>query len=424
MKILVIGNGFDLAHGLPTSYREFLEFCKRAKRIFTYNNAVSLDAYEKKNIEGWCMNDSIKNVLLSAFKNRTPAKGEANIHNVVTPNKLLNELYTHIDNNTWLRHFEKCQSYIGENWIDFEAEILEVIQALDAVRFQVESGNSIDYILADEVDLALAICEISGKRREDVFESTNSIDKFSQYLLMELERLTRALEIYIAGFVQDIKVTSKSVDIEQIKPDRILSFNYSNTYERVYGSKKNIKYDYIHGKADIDKNISTCNMVLGINEYLDDDRKDLDLEFLPFKKYFQRIYKQTGNQYLNWVDRIHSDWAAKNEATRNQTQAFISENNFTDGENNSYSTAHFLYIFGHSLDVTDGDVLRRLILNDNVKTNIFYYRKNESDKRDLKQKITKLIKIIGQDELIKRTGGLTRTIEFIPQSFQISNKRW
>lgn len=28
MNILVIGNGFDLAHGLPTKYEHFLEFCE------------------------------------------------------------------------------------------------------------------------------------------------------------------------------------------------------------------------------------------------------------------------------------------------------------------------------------------------------------------------------------------------------------
>ncbi len=28
MNILVIGNGFDLAHGLPTKYGDFLELCK------------------------------------------------------------------------------------------------------------------------------------------------------------------------------------------------------------------------------------------------------------------------------------------------------------------------------------------------------------------------------------------------------------
>ena len=31
MKILIIGNGFDLAHGLPTKYTDFLKICSIAK---------------------------------------------------------------------------------------------------------------------------------------------------------------------------------------------------------------------------------------------------------------------------------------------------------------------------------------------------------------------------------------------------------
>ncbi len=34
MKILVIGNGFDLEHGLPTQYKDFLDFVKTIKNIF------------------------------------------------------------------------------------------------------------------------------------------------------------------------------------------------------------------------------------------------------------------------------------------------------------------------------------------------------------------------------------------------------
>lgn len=33
MYILVIGNGFDLAHGLPTKYVDFLEFVKVIRQI-------------------------------------------------------------------------------------------------------------------------------------------------------------------------------------------------------------------------------------------------------------------------------------------------------------------------------------------------------------------------------------------------------
>lgn len=44
MNILVIGNGFDLAHGLPTKYRDFLEFVKVIKQVIRIcNGENSLD---------------------------------------------------------------------------------------------------------------------------------------------------------------------------------------------------------------------------------------------------------------------------------------------------------------------------------------------------------------------------------------------
>ncbi|MDE5907951.1 MAG: hypothetical protein K2H52_04290 [Lachnospiraceae bacterium] len=72
------------------------------------------------------------------------------------------------------------------------------------------------------------------------------------------------------------------------------------------------------------------------------------------------------------------------------------------------------YIFGHSLDATDGDVLRKLLCNDIVYTKIFFYREYEEDKRNLGKLIKNLVKVIGQDELIARTGGEKRSIEFVP----------
>ena len=76
--------------------------------------------------------------------------------------------------------------------------------------------------------------------------------------------------------------------------------------------------------------------------------------------------------------------------------------------NKSWSVKyHKVFIFGHSLDITDKDILRKFILNENVKIIIFY-----TDKEDYKKKIINLIKIIGQDELVKRTGGKNKTIVF------------
>ena len=71
---------------------------------------------------------------------------------------------------------------------------------------------------------------------------------------------------------------------------------------------------------------------------------------------------------------------------------------------------HNVYIFGHSLDITDKDILRELILNENVYTTIFYLNRDV-----MGQQIANLVKIIGQDELIRRTGGKSKTIEFKQQ---------
>ena len=160
------------------------------------------------------------------------------------------------------------------------------------------------------------------------------------------------------------KVISK--DIKNLKIECILSFNYTNTYERLYGNGKSIIYNYIHGKADIRNTMESNNMVLGIDEYLSRERKDIDTDFISFKKYYQRIYKGTGCKYKEWVDDIRESWMRKSEKAKTEIRKLICNNNLNN------SLIHNLFIFGHSLDVTDRDILRDLILNDNVHTKIFY----------------------------------------------------
>ncbi|KIR03825.1 hypothetical protein P261_02640 [Lachnospiraceae bacterium TWA4] len=67
-------------------------------------------------------------------------------------------------------------------------------------------------------------------------------------------------------------------------------------------------------------------------------------------------------------------------------------------------------IFGHSLDVTDKDILKDLINLDNAEVTIFYY-----SKKAMGQQIANLVKIIGQDELIERVYGLYPKIKFQKQ---------
>ena len=46
MNILVIGNGFDLAHKLPTSYKDFLGFITYVNSFYN-SNVKDIDIYKR-----------------------------------------------------------------------------------------------------------------------------------------------------------------------------------------------------------------------------------------------------------------------------------------------------------------------------------------------------------------------------------------
>ncbi len=412
MNILVIGNGFDLAHGLPTKYGDFLEFYKKVSKIYTLDETVKIDDYAQEDIWNWNMDLDIKKILLDAFDDRIfEEKYNWKMRNIVTTsNKVLDEFYNHTKKNIWMEYFLKCESYVGENWIDFEAEISKIIQILDEARFLISSGVSVIDIQSEKKEILSFVLNLSEKTLQNALANVKEIDIFIGLLSNELERLIRALEIYIVEFINKIALIKKNVDIKNITPNCVLSFNYSNTYERLY-NKGEIEYDYIHGKADINNTIESNNMVLGIDEYLPIDRKDKEISFIAFKKYYQRIYKGTGCEYKDWMYTIKESAKSIESKLREGYPEQIPFIKFTN------DARHNLYIFGHSLDVTDKDILRDLILNDNVYTKIFYF-----NKIDLASKIANLVKVIGQDELIRRSGGSTKTIEFKLQQDMVEQK--
>lgn len=50
MKILMIGNGFDLEHYLPTKYTQFLEFVKKYRYAYLSANSVHKRLYDINDI--------------------------------------------------------------------------------------------------------------------------------------------------------------------------------------------------------------------------------------------------------------------------------------------------------------------------------------------------------------------------------------
>ena len=296
MNILLIGNGFDLAHELPTKYTDFLEFIKAIKQI--------LRAGKLGGINWGNTDEKIKNLLIS------------NKGNVQT--KLLSESQDWknlIDDNIWIEYFLQNNMHGKENWIDFESEISDVIQSLDYDMH----GKDNDFGLYDEITKSLSNEFI------DCHEQLRELETFKEIrdrLYTDLNKLVCALEIYLAEYVNAIDCAKQSPDIikammkqrkdkdgvtKGVIMNKVICFNYTNTFERVYHNSILNDIDYIHGKANKDNN-KTNNMVLGIDEFLPKKRKNIHTEFIAFKKFYQRIYKQTGCKYKEWGDTIREDY--------------------------------------------------------------------------------------------------------------------
>ena len=104
MNILVLGNGFDLAHGLPTGYKDFLRF---TDAFVEYNQTGKIipKKYEKK----W---DEEKETQLISYINDlfTRASADTDIQ------KLVDEINMLITDNNLIEHFKKIN--IAQGWID------------------------------------------------------------------------------------------------------------------------------------------------------------------------------------------------------------------------------------------------------------------------------------------------------------------
>lgn len=412
MKILVIGNGFDLEHGLPTKYKDFLDFMQCIN--FLNNN---LDTINKFTISEIYFEEQLENEVKHTIDSNVKKYFcHRNLLNFSTFNKWSKdekskELIECANKNIWIKYFLENIEYDNQGWIDFESEISDVIQCFDYMKniskYYEKDGRLPENLDDYKEEIVQRIIEYSVLDINEYELIDKNLKQVINVLNEHLNNLIRCLEIYLEECVGQKDIKYVSPDIKDIEFDKVLSFNYTDTYEKLYGiNNDEIEYDYIHGKADITRDTADNNMVLGIDEYLNDDAKNNQLEFITFKKYFQRIYKMTGNTYKKWILKMVN---IECELTGECDEL---------GQSETQKITNQIYIFGHSLDITDKDILKELIEFENAVTTIFYYN------RDVyAQQITNLVKLIGQDELIKRVSGANPTIIFKQQQNRIRRNK-
>lgn len=367
MRYLVLGNGFDLAHGLKTRYTDFLMYViERDKAL--YNNYVQ--------------NNSNVDIEYIETNNSDEYISEK------------------IKNNIWLNYFVvlyRDKLIRGENWIDFELEISYIIENFDR-----KAKSKLEYIyelkeLNNDDKKMLYFYNLYGilHASKDVYNvKKQTYQELIKNLSNDLDNLILAFEYYLQNEVEDKDVLFYSPDIKALgKINGILNFNYTTTYKRVYQDLSNTLVHYIHGKV---ANENGNNMVLGVNEYWEGSEADKHTDFNIFKKFVQRVMKDTGTDYRKWIYE-----ATENGKSYENKRAITSYKDLGLSE---------VYIFGHSLDCTDRDLLMELFENDNIVVNIYY--KDKVHQADL---IAAVVKMISEEKFIKQYQQYPQRIKFIHQ---------
>lgn len=414
-KLLIIGNGFDLAHGYPTRYENFLDFENAFLKMWGDDvySGESSENYKSEllrlrssgKIPGNLTDKMLDELVLLFRMKYLDLKAKERLETY--SRKDIDRMYGYLSGNIWYGYFNYVHQeglLKGENWIDFEEEISRVIQCiddrklspLDTVESLKKSYDDSDERKERKTSVQLHtynnVAEFLNRDNDQVkkIAACNTIRDLSEMLWKELQSLTRALEIYLSGLVPKMKSSHEnSFPADAIKPDCVLSFNYTDTYHRLYDPHNECEYSFIHGKCRNVNELSkdNCNIVLGIDEYLDAYDRDNRNYFPYFKKFAQTAIFHNSNIYKEWLSQMSDDFK-RNEAVFRNSNSFVYEKDFSD-----------IWVFGHSLDVSDKSVLNEFISPDFTRVHVYA---NQNDPNDKLRHVTNLINIMGEGTFNKK----------------------
>ena len=341
-NVLVIGNGFDLAHGLKTSYNDFLG----------------------------CVRDEL-----------------AGRTGISAP--WVNEFKSIIKTNGFIKFFLEYENEIP-GWVDCESLMRYMIGEIEEffINYERYSPNGKEFFkskipfkqidVLEKFDLFDNIMHYANDT-EYIFKDTYFNTKYGligqevlKFLKVQLDDLIRALQIYLQYYMPVLRdsmlkmgIPTKA-QIASINPSYVISFNYTDTY-KVYGIDSKDVY-HVHGSLE------KGNMVLGYN---DEDPDNLD--FVYFKKYFQRIQKLTGD---------------------------LDEEKIIQRGTDGFPEYPMMHFYGHSMDKTDGDIIGKLV---SMSIGFVIYTYNQED---YEKKVINIIDIFGKERATEKIQ--SGWIKFVP----------
>jgi len=253
-KLVIIGNGFDLAHGMMTSYVSFIKWLWRE-----FNG--SYNEYIKTSKDNYVVNGFV------TYLTPTDPKPIKDINVFPENGYFFNESKSSfVAQVEYMNNFFRIISTKAEiqNWLDIEKEYYEQLKIIQSNKV---------------------------KHLNEVMDGLKQ--KLSYYLSNEIQtpNKNRSITNHFKRLLH--------TDDSEFSSLMVLNFNYTNTVEKYVGKRH---VNYIHGKLNDKKN----PIIFGYGDETDKKYKELeDLEKNEYLKHMKSFaYLQTPNyrKLFNFLD--------------------------------------------------------------------------------------------------------------------------
>lgn len=399
-RIILIGNGFDLAHGIKTSYNHFIiDYWEKiifrlqnevASNITTYRKIFETDEVKIDNVPGgpyvagnWVCGNTFEDLI---------AVLDAQNLELIFKNKFLEILSKKHKEQNWVDieneyygllkesfRNENCSYKIAELNNDFKQiqKLLELYLKEVEDKFVANFGNNeSDVRLKSNIGYKI----YSPFKLKDFTET--SINKIAEIEFQKIQKDIKGLKddlitmselsednqkiisrISIDGTIKEIRkllISDSAINYFELMPEEILFLNFNYTFtEKIYSnhtqfdsfnSTKNLKKHNIHIHGTTNKN-DFNDVIFGFGDEIDEDYKSIE--------------NLNDNVYLENIKSI------KYLETDNYKQLLEFLN----------SGDYQIFIFGHSCGISDRTLLNTLFEHKNCSSiKPFYHRKaSETD---------------------------------------------
>lgn len=375
-RIILIGNGFDLAHGLKTGYKDFID--SYWSNILSVRDSYlerleSFDASILKPYEDDFIRFQIEETNSPAANKPDMSFKSPSSYSKLCPS--INELNNNKNPQFSVglkfknKFFEDISIQCSlTNWVDIENEYYEALKKLLIMDDAKERSNSVkklnEEFCAVKKLLEKYLTEVSKSVIEakesiiDVFKSKISLDNIAvtkrdlfRESVVESVLSHQPVSTHPQTYYPHMLETVKEIERKKIRqsmgtdfvPDKILllNFNYTNTAERLYTKEGYYEIINIHGELNNKNN----PIIFGYGDELDDDYKTIEkLQDNDFLENIKSINYHKTRNYRRLLDFIHSG-------------------------------LYQVFVMGHSCGNSDRTLLNTLFEHDNcVSVKVFYHQ--------------------------------------------------